>query len=65
MPRERLPDERAGRTKRIHLHYRVDSGVSDLKIYVSTGEYSDGRLAEIFIKADKAGSTISGLLDAR
>ena len=64
MPRERLPDERAGRTKRIHLHYRVDSGVADLKIYVSTGEYSDGRLAEIFLKADKAGSTISGLLDA-
>jgi ribonucleoside-diphosphate reductase alpha chain len=64
MARERLPATRKGRTKRIHLHYRVEGADAELKIYCSTGEYEDGRLGEIFLKADKAGSTISGLLDA-
>ena len=58
--RERLPEERQGLTKRIHLRHAK----GDLKVYVQTGTYPDGRLAEVFIKADKAGSTISGLLDA-
>ena len=64
MARERLPETRKGRTKRIHLRYRVEGGEAELKIYVTTGEYPDGRLGELFLKADKAGSTISGLLDA-
>ena len=58
--RRRLPDDRRGLTKRIHL---LHAG-GDLKIYLQSGEYADGSLAEIFIKADQAGSTISGLLDA-
>lgn len=58
--RERLPEERPGLTRRIHLKHAH----GDLKIYVQTGTYPDGRLAEIFLKADKSGSTISGLLDA-
>jgi ribonucleoside-diphosphate reductase alpha chain len=58
--RRRLPDERPGFTKRIHLRHRE----GDLKIYVSTGTFPDGTLGELFIKADKAGSTISGLLDS-
>jgi ribonucleoside-diphosphate reductase alpha chain len=62
--RARLPVTRKGKTKRIHLHYRVEGAAVELKIYVTTGEYEDGRLGEIFLKADKAGSTISGLLDA-
>ena len=58
--RNRLPDERVGRTKRIHLQHVG----GDLKIYVQSGERADGSLAEIFMKADRCGSTISGLLDA-
>jgi ribonucleoside-diphosphate reductase alpha chain len=42
----------------------VEGIEAELKIYVSTGEYTDGRVAEIFLKGDRAGSTISGLLDA-
>jgi ribonucleoside-diphosphate reductase alpha chain len=64
MSRERLPAERRGLTKRIHLRYMTERGPEDLKIYVSTGTYPDGRLAEIFLKGDRTGSTISGLLDA-
>ena len=64
MARERLPAERKGRTKRIHLRYTTEHGPAELKLYISTGEYADGRLGEIFLKSDKAGSTISGLLDA-
>ena len=64
MARERLPAERKGRTKKIHLRYQTENGPAELKIYVSTGEYSDGRLGEIFLKGDRTGSTISGLLDA-
>jgi ribonucleoside-diphosphate reductase alpha chain len=58
--RRRLPNDRQGMTKRIWL--RHPNG--ELKIYIQTGEYPDGSLGEIFIKGDRAGSTISGLLDA-
>jgi ribonucleoside-diphosphate reductase alpha chain len=64
MDRERLPAERRGLTKKIHLRYSTENGPADLKIYVQTGTYADGRLAEIFLKGDRIGSTISGLLDA-
>jgi ribonucleoside-diphosphate reductase alpha chain len=58
--RRTLPDERQGATKRIQLTH--PGGV--LKIYVTTGTFPDGSLGEIFLKADRSGSTISGLLDA-
>ena len=58
--RRRLPEERPGITKRIHLRHAH----GDLKIYIQSGEYPDGTLAEVFIKGDRSGSTISGLLDA-
>ncbi len=70
MAREKLEATRRGRTKKIHLTDKVaeDPGgqpqMAELEIFVQTGEYPDGRLGEIFLKADKAGSTISGLLDA-
>ncbi len=71
MDREKLPGTRIGLCKRIWLRYPdpLSSGddgppkILELKIYVHTGEYPDGRLGEVFIKADKAGSLISGLLD--
>jgi ribonucleoside-diphosphate reductase alpha chain len=64
MARERLPAERKGLTKEICLRYRVEGGTAELDLYVTTGEYPDGRLGEIFLKSDRTGSTISGLLDA-
>lgn len=71
MDREKLPGTRTGLCKRIWLRYPDPSSAGEatppemleLKIYVHTGEYPDGRLGEVFIKADKAGSLISGLLD--
>lgn len=39
--------------------------LQDVKIYMQVGLYPDtGKPGEIFLKADKMGSTISGLLDA-
>jgi ribonucleoside-diphosphate reductase alpha chain len=58
--RRRLPEERLGITKRIHLQHAH----GDLKIYVQTGTFPDGSIGELFLKADRSGSTISGLLDA-
>ena len=41
------------------------AGLQDVKIYIQVGLYPDtGKPGEIFLKADKMGSTISGLLDA-
>lgn len=33
-------------------------------VVLTTGEYEDGSLAEIFLAVDKEGSTMSGILDA-
>lgn len=54
--RERLPDERKGLVHRFC--------VGDVKIYVKTGQYPDGRLGEVFLKASKQGSLLSGMADA-
>jgi len=62
--RERLPSERSGVTKKIHLHYTVEQQLRELKLYITIGEYPDGRPGEVFLKVDKMGSTISGLMDA-
>ena len=41
------------------------SNLQDIKIYIQVGLYPDtGKPGEIFLKATKMGSTISGLLDA-
>ena len=41
------------------------ASLQDVKIYIQAGLYPDtGKPGEIFLKADKMGSTISGLLDA-
>lgn len=65
MQRDTPPTEYAGKNKRIHLTFKNENGaLEDLKIYILAVEYPDGRLGEISLKADKLGSTISGLLDA-
>jgi len=59
--RVRLPDERQSVTKKLTIHSTV---VGDVKMYVQVGFYPDGRPGEIFLKTDRVGNTISGMLDA-
>lgn len=54
----RLPETRKSITRKFKV------GGEDLKLYINAGLYEDGRLGEIFIKADKSGSLASGALDA-
>ena len=49
-----LPDERPSLTQKI--------SIGDLVAYVTVGMYPDGRPGEIFIKCDKEGSMIKGML---
>jgi hypothetical protein len=54
--REALPARRAGYTQK--------ASVGGHKIFLSTGEYGNGRLGEIFIALHKEGSAFRGLMDA-
>jgi hypothetical protein len=51
-----LPARRAGYTQK--------AAVGGHKLFLSTGEYPDGRLGEIFIALHKEGSAFRGLMDA-
>jgi ribonucleoside-diphosphate reductase alpha chain len=53
--RERLPNRRKGYTQK--------ATVGGHKLYLRTGEYEDGRLAEIFIDMHKEGSAFRSLMD--
>ena len=54
--REKMPRQRKGHTNAFK--------VADLQGYVTTGEYEDGKLGEVFIKVSKQGSTLAGIVDA-
>jgi len=54
--RATLPPRRAGYTQK--------ASVGGHKIFLSTGEYANGRLGEIFIALHKEGSAFRGLMDA-
>jgi ribonucleoside-diphosphate reductase alpha chain len=54
--REHLPDERRSLTHKF--------SVADQEGYITVGLYNDGRPGEIFVKINKEGSTVSGLMDA-
>ncbi len=54
--REPLPTRRSGYTQKV--------AVGGHKLFLSTGEYKDGRLGEIFIALHKEGSAFRGLMDA-
>ncbi len=54
--RTMLPARRAGYTQK--------ASVGGHKIFLSTGEYANGRLGEIFIALHKEGSAFRGLMDA-
>jgi ribonucleoside-diphosphate reductase alpha chain len=53
--RQRLPDERRSITHKF--------SVADQEGYITVGLYDDGRPGEIFVKINKEGSTVSGLMD--
>lgn len=53
--RERLPEVRESITHTFH--------VGELKGYLTVGLYPDGRPGEVFIKIDKHGSTVAGLVN--
>jgi ribonucleoside-diphosphate reductase alpha chain len=54
--REYLPDERQSITHKFR--------VGDQDGYLTVGLYPDGRPGELFVKINKEGSTVSGLMDA-
>ncbi len=54
--REHLPDERRSMTHKFR--------VGDQEGYITVGLYDDGRPGEIFVKINKEGSTVSGLMDS-
>jgi ribonucleoside-diphosphate reductase alpha chain len=53
LQRERLPNRRGGYTQKAR--------VGGQKIYLRTGDYSDGRLGEIFIDMHKEGASFRSL----
>ncbi len=63
--RETLPGTRGAITKAFKLPYRQEDGtVTIMKLYFTVGRYDDGRIGEVFIKADRSGSLANGALDA-
>jgi hypothetical protein len=54
--REALPARRSGYTQK--------AAIAGHKLFLSTGEYANGRLGEIFIALHKEGSAFRGLMDA-
>jgi ribonucleoside-diphosphate reductase alpha chain len=54
--RRNLPKVRNSKT--------IEFKISDLKGYVTVGEFEDGQPGEIFITVAKMGSTLAGLMDA-
>lgn len=56
LTRRRPPDRRLGYTQK--------ANVGGMDIYIHTGNYEDGALAEVFVTIGKEGSTLRGVLDA-
>jgi hypothetical protein len=69
--RDKLPGERASFDRRFRIVQWEDDPtepgkkvMTELKLYVIAGMYDDGRLGELFIRAEKMNGFISGILDA-
>ncbi len=54
--RQRLPKQRLGRT--------TSFTVGGAEGYMTSSQYEDGRLGELFLKLGKQGSTLAGVMDA-
>jgi|WetSurMetagenome_2_1015567.scaffolds.fasta_scaffold670068_2 hypothetical protein len=60
-----MPSERASFTRVFRLAYQHSDGRPDImSFYFTAGLLDDGRVGEVFIKADKTGSLASGALEA-
>lgn len=61
----KMPVERSGITRKFKLAYQHKDGTDDfMRFYFTANLGPDGKLAEVFVKADKPGSLASGALDA-
>lgn len=61
--RTRLPDDRAGINRKFKLHYHDEHGhPAVLSLYLIANADADGKLREVFIRADKQGGFLSGAL---
>lgn len=54
--RQRLPKSRVSRT--------TSFAVAGAEGYMTSGQYEDGKLGEVFLKLGKQGSTLAGVMDA-
>lgn len=73
--RRRLPDMRNGVTRRFelprlphvhecpHCNKVYEEKRQPLRLYVSTGNYEDGSLGELFIRCDRVGELTHGIFD--
>jgi ribonucleoside-diphosphate reductase alpha chain len=53
--REKLPDDREGVTHHfVIMSAHPDGGTYDVDGYITTGQYPDGRLGELFVKVGKS-----------
>lgn len=73
--RHRLPAVRTGLTRRFHIHRppkanecpycrRTWETPGDVKVYATVNTFADGSPGELFLEADRVGSTAHGALDA-
>ena len=62
--REHLPDDRQAVTRKLTLRVPGEDDVQEITVYATVGLYPDGRVAELFLKVARQGSTISGFADA-
>ena len=53
--KNKMPQRRGGLT--------IESKVGDVKVFLRTGEYEDGRLGEIFVDVAKEGATLRSLMN--
>jgi hypothetical protein len=64
MKRNPLPDTRPSINRKFTLNYFDEQEQRlELKLYVIVGFYDDGRIGEVFIRADRVGTFLSGALD--
>lgn len=60
----KLPDTRESITRKLTIRALNEVGErEDVEMYVTVGLYPDGTPGELFLKAGKMGTTVSGLLD--
>jgi ribonucleoside-diphosphate reductase alpha chain len=65
LARRRPPPERSSVTRTFRLqHSHKDGSIDTMHIYLTAGLYDDGKLCELFIRADKTGTLASGSLDS-